>query len=144
MRYGSLFAVVLVCLGLSCAAPAASPDAPALNADMKAFIGNAAVLSADTPATVAAGSEFCVVLEENASTGYRWAYTAAPTGLATEVGKESFPASDEPMIGAPSITIWKFRADAAGEAVLTYLYYRPWEKPETAVKRMVYTVKVVR
>jgi predicted secreted protein len=111
---------------------------------MKSFIGNAAVLSADTPAIVAAGGEFCVVLEENASTGYRWTYTTAPVGPATEVGKESFSASDKAMIGAPSITIWKFRADAPGELVLTYLYYRPWEKPETAVRRMVYRVQIVK
>jgi predicted secreted protein len=143
MRYGSLFAVVVVCLGLSCAAPAPSRGVPA-NAEMDAFIGGAAVLSADTPTTVTVGSEFAVVLEENASTGYQWIYTATPANLTTESNKESFETSTKPMMGAPVITVWKFKANAAGEVTFSYLYYRPWEKPETAVKRMTYTVKIVK
>jgi predicted secreted protein len=144
MRYGSLFAAAALCLALSCAAPAAPPEGLPLNAEMKAFIGAATVLSADTTTTVMAGSEFCVVLEENASTGYKWTYTAAPADLATETGKESFGPPAQPMVGAPVLTVWKFKASAEGQLTLTYLYYRPWERPETAIKRMVYTVKVVR
>ncbi len=143
MRYGSLFAVIVVCMALSCAAPAASPGQPA-NDEMDAFIGGAVVLSPSAPATVTVGGEFAVVLEENASTGYRWAYTAAPADIAEESAKESFGAVAQPMVGAPVVTVWKFTAKAEGEVTLTYLYYRPWEKPETAVKRMAYTVKIVK
>jgi predicted secreted protein len=111
---------------------------------MDAFIGSAAVLSPSAPATVTAGGEFAVVLEENVSTGYRWTYTAAPADLATETGRESFGPPAQPMVGAPVVTVWKFTAKAEGQVTLTYLYYRPWEKPETAVKRMAYSVKIVK
>ena len=59
---------------------------------MDAFIGGAVVLSPGVPATIKVGGEFAVVLEENASTGYRWTYTATPAGLAEESAKESFRA----------------------------------------------------
>jgi predicted secreted protein len=143
MRYGSLFAVIVVCLALSCAAPATSPGQPA-NAEMDAFIGGAVVLSPDVPATVKIGGEFAVVLKGNPSAGYQWTYAVEPTGLAGETAQENFSAVPEPMIGSPVFTVWKFTARAEGEAVLTYLHYRPWEKPETAIDRAVYTVKIVK
>ncbi len=143
MRHTLLLATVTLFVALSCAAPAPSRDLPA-NAEMEAFIGSAVVLSMDTPATVTVGSEFAVVLEENPSTGYQWIYTAGPAGVMSETAEKSFDAVAKPMIGSPVVTVWKFRADSNGEAVLTYLYYRPWEKPETAVKRMTYTVKIVK
>ncbi len=143
MRYASFVAIAAACLAISCAAPAASP-ARTVDTAMGAFIGNAAVLSPDTPATIMVGGEFAVVLEENPSTGYRWTYTIEPAGLATESARESFNGAAQPMVGAPVDTVWKFKAEAEGEVVLTYLYYRPWEKPETAVKRMTYTVKIVK
>jgi predicted secreted protein len=143
MRYTSLLAIIALSLALSCAAPAAAPGQPA-NAEMDAFIGSAAVLVADVPATIMVGGEFAVVLEGNYSTGYAWTYTAAPADLATETGKESFGPPAQPMVGEPVVTVWKFTAKAEGEMTLTYLYYRPWEKPETAVTRMSYTVKIVK
>ncbi|MBN2225065.1 MAG: protease inhibitor I42 family protein [Deltaproteobacteria bacterium] len=143
MKHTMLLATGALCFIFSCAAPAASPGQPA-NAEVDTFIGSAVVLSADVPTTVMVGGEFAVVLEENPSTGYTWDYSIDPTGLAVETAKESFAAVPEPMAGSPVNTVWKFRADAEGEATLTYLYYRPWEKPETAINRQVFTVKIVR
>ncbi len=143
MRFTSLLAVVALSLALSCAAPAAAPGQPA-NAEMDAFIGGAVVLSPGVPATVKAGGEFAVVLKGNPSAGYQWTYAIEPTGLAEESAKENFSAVPEPMIGSPVFTVWKFTATAEGEAVLTYLHYRPWEKPETAIDRAVYTVTIVK
>jgi predicted secreted protein len=144
MRYVSFAAIAALCLALSCAAPAASPGQPA-NAEMEAFIGNAIVLSPDVPATVMLGGEFAIVLKENPSAGYQWSYSIMPAELARETAKESFSTATKPMmVGAPVFTVWKFRADAGGEAVFTYLYYRPWEKPETAVERKVFKVTIVR
>jgi predicted secreted protein len=143
MKYAIPLATGILCFVLSCAAPAAPPDAPA-NADVEAFVGGCVTLSPDSPATVAPGQEFAVVLKENPSTGYQWSYTADPAGLVSETATESFSAVPTPMAGSPVWTVWKFRADAEGEAVLTYLYYRPWEKPETAEKREVFRVKIAK
>lgn len=143
MRNNLLFVTLVFLTAFSCAAPAPSRDLPS-NAEIDAFIGGAVVLSADAPTTVTVGSEFCIVLEENLSTGYQWSYTIEPAGLAEETAKESFDTATKLMIGAPVNTVWKFRAVGEGEATLTFLYYRPWEKPETAVKRMTYTVRIVR
>jgi predicted secreted protein len=143
MKGTLLSAIVTLLVALSCAAPATCPG-ETLGAEVDAFVGGAVVLSPDAPATVTVGSEFAVVLEENPSTGYGWTYTMDPPGLAAETAEESFAAVPEPMPGSPVNTVWKFRADSAGEVVLTYLYYRPWEKPETAIKRMTYTVKIAK
>jgi predicted secreted protein len=142
MRKYPLFVTVVYLAAFSCAAPAPSRSLTA-NAEIDAFVGGAVVLSADAPTTVTVGSEFSIVLEENASTGYQWSYTASAAGLAEEIAKKTFDTVPEYTAGAPAVTVWKFRADAEGEAVFTYLNYRPWEKPETAVKRMTYTVRIV-
>ncbi len=143
MKSTLLLAVVTLLVALSCAAPAPCPG-ESLDPEVNAFVGGAVVLSPDAATTVTVGSEFAVVLEENPSTGYGWSYAMVPEGLALKTAEESFSAVPEPMPGSPVNTVWKFRAEAAGEVVFTYLYYRPWEKPETAVKRMTYTVKIVK
>ncbi len=143
MRYGTIFVIAALFFTLSCAAPAPSPGIDG-NAEMDAFIGGAVVLSADVPATIKVGGEFAVVLKGNPSTGYQWTYTAEPSGMVEETARESFSAVPEPMIGSPVFIVWKFKADAEGKAVLTYLHYRPWEKPETAIDRATYVVKIVR
>jgi predicted secreted protein len=143
MKGTLLLAIGTLLVAFSCASPAPYPGQPA-NAEVDAYVGSAVILSSDVPATVTVGGEFAVVLEENPSTGFTWSYSIDPTGFAAETAKESFAAVPEPMPGSPVNTVWKFRADSDGEAVLTYLYYRPWEKPETAVNRVTYTVKIVR
>jgi predicted secreted protein len=131
-------ACVLIFL-VATAFPAGCKDTPEAK-----FIGDAVLLTEGSTAEVAVGAEFAVALEENPSTGYSWSYTVRPPDSVKETAKESFYPDPQPMIGAPVVTVWKFGAVKEGEATLTFLYYRPWEKPETAVDKKVFRVKIVR
>jgi inhibitor of cysteine peptidase len=91
---------------------------------------------------VKVGDEVAVVLDENPSTGYGWAYKEEPEGLLKEVGKESKSLSEERLIGAGVTSVWKFKAVSEGEVKLTYLYYRPWEGEETAVHKKEFIIKI--
>jgi inhibitor of cysteine peptidase len=129
--------VLIVAAGL----PAAEPKLPALAIR---FIGDAPQLSEGAITEVKVGGEFAVTLEENPSTGYTWQYTALPVDYVSESAKESFQTDPGAIVGAPVITVWKLGTVREGEVTLTFLYYRSWEKPDTAVDKKVFTVKVVK
>jgi inhibitor of cysteine peptidase len=87
--------------------------------------------------TINKGSEFVVVLEENASTGYSWTYAADKK--AVTLNQEEII---EDMDGAPTQKMWTFEANKPGTYKIEYTYARPWEKTVDD-KTVVYTVKVV-
>ena len=91
---------------------------------------------------VKVGDGVAVVLEENPSTGYGWAYKDEPEGLVKEISRDSKSLSEEGLIGAGVTSVWRFEAVSAGEVKLTYLYYRPWEGEETAVHKKEYVIKI--
>ncbi len=144
MKARTLFVAAIIPLLILIVAgglPAAGPKLPVLAAK---FIGDAPVLSEDAITEIKVGGEFAVALEENPSTGYTWQYTVLPTDVVSESAKESFQTDPKPKVGAPVITVWKFGTLREGEATLTFLNYRPWEKPDTAGDKKVFTVKVVK
>lgn len=91
---------------------------------------------------VKVGDEVAVVLDENPSTGYGWAYKEEPEGFLKELGKESKSFAEERMIGAGVTSAWKFEVISEGEVKLTYLYYRSWEGEETAVHKKEFIIKI--
>jgi inhibitor of cysteine peptidase len=87
--------------------------------------------------TINKGSQFAVVLEENASTGYSWEYTADKKAIT--LNKEE---SIVDKVGAPTQKMWTFEANKSGTYKIEFTYARPWEKA-TAGKTVEYTVKVI-
>lgn len=73
-----------------------------------------------------------VTLEENPTTGYLWKQRDAYTPTTT---------SDK-VVGSGGNHSWIFKGAAKGETVLTFKYFRPWEKEDTATETRTYTVKV--
>lgn len=76
------------------------------------------------------GSTVEIRLDANATTGYSWQCT--PSGNADAVALENHayftPESRRDLCGAPGVDVWRFRAAKEGRAVLTFRYYRNWQK----------------
>ena len=69
-------------------------------------------------------------LDANATTGYSWQFTPSGKTDAVTLENHSYltPGSDRNLCGAPGVDVWRFRAAQEGKAVLTFRYYRRWEK----------------
>ena len=85
------------------------------------------------------GEEFPITLEENPSTGCIWTVTMEPADGVTIVKDEYIAPEASDMVGVPGTHEWLFRADAAGEYTLTFVYARPYGD---AVNTLVYKLLV--
>lgn len=94
---------------------------------------------------VRAGSNVQVELEQGGATGYLWEVEKLDGRHFEVLSVRSEGASaDHPgLTGAPVRKIWLLRATAAGRAELRFLYYRPWEGPDTAEDSLVLTVRIL-
>ena len=85
--------------------------------------------------------ETAVMLTENPTTGYQWAYQASAEGILTP-GRDAYIAPGdlqpeaEPLMGEGGVHVWTFAGTAEGDVTLTFEYARSWEagvKPEATV-----------
>ncbi|NLI21779.1 MAG: protease inhibitor I42 family protein [Clostridiales bacterium] len=85
--------------------------------------------------------ETAVVLTENPTTGYQWAYQASAEGILTP-GRDAYLTPDElhpetePLMGEGGVHVWSFSGAAQGDVTLTFSYARSWEagvEPEATV-----------
>ena len=84
-----------------------------------------------------------VRLTSNASTGYSWKMIA-PTDYLVILPEPAFyvrQSGQEKMVGSPSAQIFKFKAIDKGEAPVSLIYSRSWEKKAPA-KRFDLLVRV--
>jgi predicted secreted protein len=78
---------------------------------------------------VTVGQEFEIRLPGNPSTGFTWAIEHLPRFLGQSGKEEYLPdRTAGSRIGAGGTYIWRFRASAAGEDEVRFMYRRPWEK----------------
>ena len=83
-----------------------------------------------------------VRLPANPSTGYSWAYTVTGDDVLRLDSVSGVSAAPNGMVGVPGDTVWSFRAQGAGRAVLNYVYARSWEKNVAPAKTFTLTVEV--
>jgi inhibitor of cysteine peptidase len=90
---------------------------------------NAAERHAAKPIDVSAGQAFDIALESNtASTGYQWTVSSViPDGVIQQQGDPTTEAPTTDMPGAPGMTVFHFKALAAGTAQLVLLCQPPGE-----------------
>lgn len=86
--------------------------------------------------TICKKQQFCITLEENASTGYSWSYKTRAKAIKL-TKDETF--SNE---GEPTQTVWTFTANKSGTYKIVFTYARSWEKDSSDTKEVEYTVKV--
>lgn len=85
---------------------------------------SSAVASSDGVPT--SGNVVVMTLDNNAGTGYEWSYTVEPEGVLSFAGQRTEEAGgSEPLAGGQVQEVFEFRADAPGEAVVTFTLARP-------------------
>ena len=86
-----------------------------------------------------------VTLEENPTTGYMWHNTIDKEGILELQNDDYTPTvTSDKVVGSGGSHSWVFKGIAEGEAVLTFKYYRPWEKEDTATETRTFTVTVAK
>ena len=81
-----------------------------------------------------------VRLPANPSTGYSWSYTVKGDDVLRLDSVSGVVPTANGMVGTSGDEVWSFRAQGSGNAVLTYIYARPWEK--NALPAKTFTLKV--
>ncbi len=97
---------------------------------LTAFV-NGAAHAADQTLKLAVGQQAPIELEENPTTGYRWAIDAQASSNLSIVHIDdrgfSHKGGDKPLPGAPGVHRWSIEAATPGNASITFVYRRPWE-----------------
>jgi predicted secreted protein len=81
-------------------------------------------------------------LAENPSTGYRWKLLAPLDSRVVKLVSHRYrPPPKGSLVGAPGVSVWRFKAVGSGRTVLRLGYLRSWQ-PRTVVKRYRITFRV--
>lgn len=86
------------------------------------------------------GEALTLRLEENSTTGFRWAVNLAP-GDALELASSSFTAGMDTGVGAGGERVLVFRAKARGEASFTLVLRQEW-MPDNPARQVLFNVAV--
>jgi len=137
-RYG-LFAVVLLVLGLLAACGGSGQR---IEVSCDSFY---AAANQRGSIDLAVGETFELALCSNATTGYQWDEAAEISNPAVieEAGmvyEEPASSGSSPLVGAPGIQTWTFKAAAVGTAEISLSYNQPWQGGEQGA--WTYTLQV--
>jgi len=89
------------------------------------------------------GDNLTITLEENPTTGYVWSLKMGTENIVALESDEYIPIhTSENVVGSGGNHVWIFKGVSKGETVLTFKYYRPWEKEESAIETRVFNVIV--
>jgi inhibitor of cysteine peptidase len=97
---------------------------------------------ADQSQTVQAhvGQPLTIKLEDNATSGYRWAIESIdPNALEAREPVRDYTSSRP---GAPGMIEWSFVPQTPGSVVITLKLWRPWEGDRSIIKRVRYRLEV--
>lgn len=113
-------------------------DAVPVTIECSAFEDGAATASVAVPV----GSAVVLTVCSNASTGFAWAAASSSDPAVAVPGEWVSLPPAEPMPGAAGSQVLTIAADAAGTAVISASYDRPWEGGEKGVWTLELTVAV--
>ena len=97
------------------------------------------------------GDVLVVRLRGNASTGYAWGRIDDGLGLLEQIrsptpvapaATDPETASKPPVVGGPTVQVWYFRAEKAGETELRLVYRRPWIADAKPASELVRRIRV--
>ena len=89
------------------------------------------------------GDKLTITLEENPTTGYVWTLKMGTENIVSLESDEYIPIqTSENVVGSGGNHVWNFNGVSKGETVLTFKYYRPWEKEDSAIETRIFTVTV--
>jgi len=87
------------------------------------------------------GQTFTLTLDSNPTTGYSWEFVGLDSQNVVEVVKQEYKA-DSKLIGSGGVDTIRLKAVQVGEAVITLVYHRSWEKDVAPLETFTYTVTV--
>lgn len=107
-------------------------------------VSTTAPLSAQKSIPVAAlkGSSFTLTLPANHTTGYQWKLGKLSSGGVLQVVGSVYNTPDSVLLGQGGTETWTCKALKPGNATLTLIYVRPWEKNTPPVKTQTFSVLV--
>jgi len=89
------------------------------------------------------GDKLTITLEENPTTGYVWTLKVGTDNIVMLESDEYIPVQTSAnVVGSGGKHVWNFKGVSKGETMLTFKYYRPWEKEDTAIETRIFTVIV--
>jgi inhibitor of cysteine peptidase len=94
------------------------------------------------PVEAAPCADFTITLESNKTTGFGWDIAEPFDEKVAEFVSCEYVAADTALVGAPGREIWAFRAVCPGKTVISFKYFRPWEKDVPPARKMEFTVIV--
>jgi inhibitor of cysteine peptidase len=85
--------------------------------------------------------EFTIALQANPTTGYDW-QPVFDAGLVSQVTKtyKQDDHSGQQLVGSGGTDFFTFKALKAGEAKISFTYYRPWETPKPEDKQQIFNI----
>ena len=93
-----------------------------------------------SPINVKRGEEFVIVLESNATTGYRWTLSADLDTSVVRLLKAEYKAgSSSGLVGAGGLEYWHFGAEGGGTTLIPMAYVRAGSPVD---RTAIFTVKV--
>jgi predicted secreted protein len=90
---------------------------------------------------VRVGDTLVVMLDSNASTGFRWMLTREPDPNVLELVGSEYVAAETTLVGAGGQELWRFHAVGEGSTDLRLTYERSWSG-ETGARPFDVTVEV--
>jgi inhibitor of cysteine peptidase len=91
--------------------------------------------------TMDPGETLQITLNENPSTGFRWALEGADNKILELLNSEYVPAAGL-VPGGGGEHVWRFRAKNTGEARVVLKHWRSWEGDKSIVERLEFTIQV--
>ena len=96
----------------------------------------------DSPGITEQDKTVIVILEENPTTGYTWAFTIDDENIVSLKSDSYKQTGDKDLAGAGGIHTYIFQANNAGTAVVTFELGQQWDGGEKANQTKSYEIKV--
>jgi len=91
---------------------------------------------------IARGAKITIELNENPTTGYRWAISSIDKVFLVPEGDEFLP-PEQKSPGAGGLRRFLFRAKDAGSTVLTLINKRAWQSDDQAISTFKLAIRIL-
>lgn len=89
------------------------------------------------------GDRIEVRLNENPTTGYRWAQESLNEAIIKSIGSD-YEMPEDPLVGQGGIRSFQYQAAGVGETVIALKYWQEWEGESSVTERFTISVTVIK
>lgn len=113
-----------------------------LKPEYRFFYSAPVMLDAEKTNPLSVGDIGRVTLAGNPTTGYTWHCEISDQAVMTQVSGSYTADEANGLVGVGGTYLWSFKAQKAGNATITFRYYRDWEGPQAAAQTVAYKITV--